>query len=197
MEQYRGRVEGPTILLGSGNYYDFEDPEGSNPSVEDMVYGLAFTCRGRGQLISRRTGRRVFYSVADHCEIMSRIVPPHLAYDALMHEAGEVFTGDAPGPLKSIAVDFKAVEKACETAEHRRLNVTMSDKTAIKKYDLVMLATERRDLMNWNGERWPILDGVEPLGFEIVPRTAEASAEAFRARFMELAPREVLRAFAA
>src|SRR6185295_17716604 len=83
------RIIGPTILLGSGNYYDFENPIFSQLTIEDFAYGLAFQSRFAGQCVSRRTGKRVFYPIAQHCVIMSYAVEPEHAYAALMHEGGE------------------------------------------------------------------------------------------------------------
>ncbi len=183
-----GRISGPTILLGSGNYYDYENPEQSVLTIEDVAYGLGFTCRFRGQTIERETGRRVFYSVADHCELMSRIVPPELAFDALMHEVGETVVGDTPGPLKGICPDIRTIEKRCEAAGLLLFGSSMSNKAEIKRFDLIMLATERRDLTPWRGEAWTWLDlpGIGPSDMRIRPRSPEDSAEAFLARYHEL-----------
>lgn len=187
-----GRISGPTILLGSGNYYDYENPEQSVLTIEDVAYGLGFTCRFRGQTVERATGRRVFYSVADHCELMSRIVPPELAFDALMHEVGETVVGDTPGPLKAICPDIRTIEKHCEAAGLLLFGSRMSEKAEIKRFDLIMLATERRDLTPWRGEQWEWLDiaGIKPLDQRICPRSPEDSAEAFLSRYRELAPAE-------
>lgn len=185
-----GRISGPTILLGSGNYYDYENPEQSVLTIEDVAYGLGFTCRFRGQTVERATGRRVFYSVADHCELMSRIVPPRLAFDALMHEVGETVVGDTPGPLKAICPDIRMIEKRCEASGLQLFGSRMSDKAEIKRFDLIMLATERRDLTPWRGEQWEWLDiaGIKPIDQIIRPRSPEDSAEAFLRRYRELAP---------
>lgn len=186
------RIVGPTILLGSGTYFDFEDPENSAITIEDIAYGLAFAGRFAGQCVSRVTGKRVFYSVAEHCVRMSRAVPPDLAYDALMHELGEATCGDMTGPLKSIVPQYKAVEKRCEAAAMRQFQVAMADPDQIKLYDLRMLATERRDLMRWSGEEWAWTKGAEPFDFEIVPWSPEAAAVEFLDRFTELAARAAL-----
>jgi uncharacterized protein len=85
---------GPSILLGSGRFFDYDNPGASRMTIEDYAYGLAFTCRFSGQCVSRRTARRVYYSVAQHCEIMSRVVPVGHEYAALMHESGEPVCGD-------------------------------------------------------------------------------------------------------
>lgn len=182
---------GPTILLGSGGYFDFEDPENSPITIEDVAYGLAYTCRFAGQCFSRVLRRRVFYSVAEHCVRMSSEVPVALAYDALMHELGEPVCGDMTGPLKSLCPDYKRIEKRCEAAGMKRFGVTMSDPDTIKLYDLRMLATERRDLLNWHGEDWSANHRAEPFAFEIIPWDADAAAAEFLRRFYELAPEAV------
>ena len=178
----------PTILLGSGGYFDYEDPGASPITIEDIAYGLAYACRFAGQCWSSRLGRRVFYSVAEHCVRMSYAVPSHAALHALLHEVGEAPCGDMTAPLKSICPDFKRVEKRAEAALLARFGVTASDPALIKLYDLRMLATERRDLMRWNGEPWSILDGIEPLEDVIVPWAPDAAAQRFLERHRELAP---------
>lgn len=72
------------MLLGSGNYFDYANPEAEDLTIEDYAYGLAFTGRFSGQCVNKRTGQRVFYSVAQHCEILSKLVPAELAYAALI-----------------------------------------------------------------------------------------------------------------
>ncbi|MGO7089419.1 hypothetical protein AB9E14_23375 [Rhizobium leguminosarum] len=176
---------GPTILLGSGTYFDFEDPESSEITIEDIAYGLAFEGRCAGQCFSRILHRRVFYSVAQHCFLMSLIVPPELRLQALMHEVGEAVCGDMTAPLKSLNPSFKAIEKRCEAAILNRFCITITDPVALKQADVRMLATERRDLLLWRGEKWSLND-IDPYDFEIIPWTPEQAAEAFLARYAEL-----------
>ncbi len=181
------RIKGPTILLGSGTYFDFEAPETTELTIEDVAFGLAFACRFAGQCVSSRTGKRVFYSVAEHCVRMSEVAPPELAFDALMHELGEATCGDMTGPLRSICPDYKRTEKRCEAAGIARFGVKMTDPAAIKLLDLRMLATERRDLMRWGGEDWQWVNGAKPFDFEIVPWSPpELAAEIFLDRYYEL-----------
>lgn len=185
-------VIGPAILLGSGGFFDYDDPENSLMSLEDYVYGIAFTCRFSGQCFSRKTGRRVFYSVAQHCEIMSRIVPPGHEYAALMHEGGEAVCGDLNTPLKSKLPEYKAIEKRCEKAIMDIFKVVVDDPALIKSFDVRLWATERRDLMNWDGNRWGPDDAAEPFEFEIDPLGPYEAAESFLRRFHEIAPSDVL-----
>lgn len=186
---------GPTILLGSGKYFDYDDPENSELTLSDLAFGLAFTVRFAGQCVSQKTSKRVFYSVAQHCEIMSRVVPPRHAYAALMHESGEVVCGDLNTPLKSKLPDYKRIEKRCEAAIMASFKVGDFDHAALKEFDVRLWATERRDLMNWDGNRWGDDDVAEPFDFEIVPLGPYEAANAFLARFFEIAPPEVTQRF--
>jgi hypothetical protein len=183
---------GPTILLGSGAFFDYDDPGSSQMTLEDYAYSLAFTCRFSGHCLSRKTGRRVYYSVAQHCEIMSRVVPPGHEYAALMHESGETVCADLTTPLKSKLPDYKAIEKRCEKAIMRTFKVVVSDPALIKSFDVRLWATERRDLMNWDGKRWGADDSAEPFDFEIDPLGPYEAADSFLKRFREVAPLDVL-----
>ena len=206
------RVEkGPTILLGSGTYFDYEAPEKSLITIEDYAYGLAFECRFRGQCVSRATGKRVYYSVAQHAVLCSYNMPmnaampswanyDHDAFEALMHESGEPVCGDMVAPLKTINPDFKVIEKRCESAIGRRFGVKGDMHDAVKQVDLRMWATERRDLMNWDGVPWGGDGGgvaggfgdapsspVKPFEFTIEPiQDPHACAELFLNRWREL-----------
>lgn len=181
------RIKGPTIILGSGNYFDFENPEATPLTIEDIAYGLGYACRFAGQTFSKRLGRRIFYAVAQHCVLTSHQVPRHLAYDALMHELGEPTCGDMTGPLKSINPAFKVIEKRCERAAQIQYGVTMLEPEVIKLADLRMLATEKRDLTNWNEQdEWESDGGAEPYDFVIDPVGPDEAAEMFLERFHEL-----------
>lgn len=180
------RAIGPTILLGSGTYFDFEDPENSEITIEDIAYGLAFEGRNAGQSFSRILKRRVLYVVAQHCVMMSEVVEPPLAMQALMHEVGEAPCGDMTAPLKSLNPSYKAIEKRCETAILAKFGIALTHPLEIKQADVRMLATERRDLFPWRGERWSSADLAEPYDFEIIPWTPDEAAERFLARYAEL-----------
>jgi len=172
------RIVGPTILLGSGTYFDFENPEASQLTIEDVAYSLAFQSRFTGQCVSRRTGRRVYYSIAQHCAIMAHYADPPHKLAALMHEVGEATCGDLNAPLKAICPDYKRVEKRCETAGLRHFGVDVPNPAYVKLLDMCMLATERRDLMPWKGEEWT--GTATPFAEEIIPwENPHSAAEAF------------------
>jgi hypothetical protein len=184
---------GPTIMLGSGTYFDYLAPQSSAITIEDVAYGLGFTTRFRGQCRSARTGDRVFYSVAEHCVRMSDLVleetgSMELAYDALMHELGEVVCADLPGPLKALCSDYKAIEKQCQAALEVAFGVTMRDPDLIKRYDLRMLATEQRDITAGSRDKWSHTEGAEPFNRTIIPWPMELGIYKFLACADKLRP---------
>ena len=210
------RIVGPTILMSSGRYYDFENPEACGLTDEDIAYGLAYTCRFSGQCMIQGTlgqrlratmpryyaremartvtrNRHVFYSVAEHCVRFSRIVPPnrHLEVGAMAHEFGEAPMTDVSGPLKSILPGWKVIEHRCCDAEISRRKIQMPDSLDLKHWDLVMLATERRDLMPWiQGEDWQWLGDIQPHPDRIIPWSPDHAASAYLERMRELYLRE-------
>jgi len=192
-DRHTRRIIGPTIAMGDGSYFDYENPEASTMTIDDYAYGLAYTCRFRGQTRRPDTGARAFYGVAEHCVRLAR----HLiadgyadaAYDGLMHEGGEPVVGDMPGPMKPMFPAFKLLEKRCEAASFVLFNVPMRDPSLIKRYDLRMLATEKRDLMPATaGETWAWAQGYEPFNERIIPWTPDEAADAFRAMYHRLRP---------
>jgi uncharacterized protein len=189
------RIVGPTILMGDGAYFDYEQPDKAPVTIEDVAYGLAYTARFRGQTRSfARGGRRCFYSVAQHCVLMAEALETdrhgrEAALAGLMHELGEAPCGDMPSPLKLICPEFRTIEKRCEAALLRLFDVEMSEPELIKRYDLRMLATEKRDLMPHSGsDSWSFTEGYAPFPFTIVPYlNPDDAAEEFLRSYWRLA----------
>lgn len=178
---------GPTILLGSGSYFDFLDPDSSEITLEDVAYGLGYEARFSGQTVSKHLKKRALYPTAQHCVLGSYEAADHLRKQFLWHEAGECVCGDMTGPLKSLCPDYKVVEKRCEGSILNRFKIRISNPLEIKVIDVRMLITERRDLLNWKGEAWSA-DGqdLEPFAFPVIPWTPDEAAEAFIERHLEL-----------
>lgn len=191
----KGRVQGATGILGSGNYFDFEHPLQSSFTLDDLAYGLAFEARWGGQTIrARHGGERVFFSVAQHCVIMCDHAPEELKYAALCHEAAEFMCGDVLGPFKQICPDFKAHEKRIEASMFHWLQVGPFDAVKLKAMDRRMMATERRDLTAWDGkDYWEYIGDTLPFDDEIVPVDCYTAALEFRSRFRQYAPYDVFR----
>lgn len=178
MNEIVRRIIGPTILLTSGAYFDFEAPEACEITIEDIAHGLAMTCRFAGQC-SRH------YSVAQHSVHLSHIVPPEHAYQGLMHDASEAVVGDMAKPLKTMLPEYSVIEKRAEAAIFKRFNVATPLPPTIKEADIQMLVTEQRQLMK-NRDDWEYTRGRRPLDFVIPAWSPEEAKAQFLARYAEL-----------
>lgn len=171
------------ILIHSGRYFDLIDCDTNTFVIEDIAQALSNICRFTGHT-------REFYSVAQHSVLCSLLVPPADALAALLHDAAEAFIGDVSRPLKQMLPDYRAVERRIEKAVFTRLGVRLPLPDSVKHADLVMLATEQRDLMPAHNDRWLILRGIEPRPERINPWSPKFARWAFLDRYMDLVSRQ-------
>lgn len=147
-------ASGPTIRLLSGHYFDLQDPASARFTVNDVAHALAHLCRFTGHT-------RQFYSVAEHSVLASRIAPPEVALDVLLHDAAEAFIGDVSKPLKALLPDYREVAERVERAVCDRFGLAWPMPAAVKWVDLAMLQAERQWVLGCR-DAWPGLEGVEP-----------------------------------
>lgn len=180
------------ILTASGGRFWPLDPRPEDVRIEDIAHALSNLCRFTGH--SRR-----FYSVAEHSIIGSY----HCRYPLrfLLHDAAEAYIGDWATPVKSqvYAVhsplrydvsSMRDVEKRIHAAIENALSLppmTADEEAEVKRVDLVMLATEKRDLLPATPWAWSHL----PAGVESLPRGAlnkwyARAKESFLSRYYEL-----------
>jgi hypothetical protein len=176
---------GPYLQTVSGRWVNPFDPDPAQLDAGDIARALANLCRFGGH-------SRVFYSVAQHCVIVSQLVEQgggdaEDAFAALMHDATEAYLGDMPHPLKHrspLGAAFKTAEDRLELAIRDRFRLK-PDVPAIKRFDRSLLATERKAFSDerWH---WPELEGVEPLALELTAWSPDEAARAFAERYAEL-----------
>jgi hypothetical protein len=77
----------------SGRAYWPLDPRPEEVSITDIAHSLGNMCRYAGHC-------EEFYSVAEHSILVSKILPPHLALQGLLHDATEAYLVDVPRPVK-------------------------------------------------------------------------------------------------
>jgi hypothetical protein len=176
---------GPYLQTVSGRWVNPFDPDPSQLDAGDIARALANQCRFGGH-------SRVFYSVAQHSVIVSRLVEERGGdvedvFAALMHDATEAYLGDMPHPLKHrspLGAAFKVAEDHLERAIRERFRIK-ADVREIKRADRALLAAERRAFSaeDWH---WPELEGVEPLDLELIAWPPDQAAQAFAQRYAEL-----------
>lgn len=124
------------ISLLSGARFNYNRPEESGVTIDDIASALSNVCRFSGHL-------PCFYSVAQHLVNTSRIVPPELAFTALMHDTAEAFTNDLPTPLKWALPIFKELETKIESAMAAKFGFPFPYPPEIKEADTNMLILEK------------------------------------------------------
>ena len=169
----------PAVSTRSGRRVALLNPSPSQIAIGDIAHGLAHQCRFNGQT-------NKFYSVAQHSVLVASILPRELRLAGLLHDASEAYLGDIVQPLKELLPDYQAIEaKFCEVLG-TRFNVDLQPNDAIRHADLVVLATERRDLMPMDTADWSSIAGITPLSRTIKPLAPETAAAQFMDLFFKL-----------
>ena len=166
------------ITLASGRDHFLTGPEACLPS---NVLTLAEIAHSLAQL-NRYTGHALRpYSVAEHSLLVCDIVRgmglgPHAQRAALLHDAHEAYCSDIPSPFKGAVQQLTRGDSPLAAAEDMLQRAVLNELGAahyyityaaqVKRWDLISLATERRDLMHpaASAEPWPWLRGLEPDG---------------------------------
>lgn len=167
------------IVTASGRHFNYENPEPCSICIDDIAVALSHECRFAGHVPQ-------FYSVAQHCVFVSKLVPPQFALEALLHDGSEAYCKDVPSPLKHLLPDYKAVEKRIDALIRRCFSLPAEHSAEVKYADLIALATERRDFGLDDGVEWPILNGIKPAKEIILAWPPYEAHSNFLARFYEL-----------
>jgi len=178
-EDPRAQIMEPSIQTITGEYFNFLKPEEFSWDIEALAHGLAYQCRFTGHT-------RFFYSIALHSVLASYLVEPEFAFEALMHDSHEFAYGDMATPLKILCPDYRRLEDQGEAAMRAHYGLPAQKSPEVKRADLIMLATEKRDIMPDSDHNWGILKGVVPCNRPIGELDPEAAKRFFLNRFAEL-----------
>ena len=175
----------PSIQLASGVYFDFLNPCDTPLTIEDVAASLSRLCRITGQL-GDHVSPNAIYSIAQHSVLASENCAPGHELAALLHDASESVLADMSSPLKQLLPCYKLIEERVETCVFTTFGVPTKLSPEVKAIDLVMLATEKRDLMPRRDDDdalWSMLAGVETLPFTIEPWSPLEARQRFLHRF--------------
>lgn len=165
------------------------NPNPADVELADLAHGLGHCCRYGGHC-------RRFYSVAEHCVIVSKYVEQfngrEWAREALLHDSAEAYIGDMIRPLKHQPemIEFRRAEAAIEAAVFARFGIVSTDEShaAVKFVDDRILLDEIQALMADPPmyKASPLLADKQPLGATIVGFNPMEAEHAFIARYREL-----------
>lgn len=158
------------------------DPQPEDVRIEDIASHLARICRFNGALRDC-VGH---YSVAQHSVLVSLNVPPAYAFEGLMHDAAEAYTGDMIKPLKEALPDHEALSARIEDVIREKYGLPRYKSAPVREADYRAVLTERRDLLpenfdvDWGAAR------AEPWPEKIVWVGSRLARAMFLDRFYEL-----------
>lgn len=192
-----GARRGDWMQTFTGRQFWPLDPRPEEVDPIDIAHALGHQCRYAGHV-------RRFYSVAEHCILMSLFMPTReLALAALLHDATEAYVVDVPRPLKRHLAGYAEIEAGVMVAIAQRFELPLEvycegepDADApirwqwtmpalVKEADDRILLDERAQLMAAPPASWA-LDHLEPLGVGIDALPPHRAAEAYLARLESL-----------
>lgn len=131
--------------------------------IETIARHLACQSRWLGATQHRFLKDRISYSVAEHSVyvadyVAKELARPDLAFDALMHDAAEAYTGDMIRPLKyspAFKNVFKELEEKVELVIAKKFDLQYPFAPEIKFADDVICMTEWEQIVPRDpGEQW-------------------------------------------
>ena len=131
----------PKMCTYTGKSFDYENVRPEDICIEDIAHALSHLCRYAGQC-------NKFYSVAEHCVLLSRANSmPGAPLARLLHDAVEAYVADIVRPLKNLLLDYKLIEHDIDTVIAKKYGV---DFAPIKPGDTKMIEIEAAVLMHDN-----------------------------------------------
>jgi 5'-deoxynucleotidase YfbR-like HD superfamily hydrolase len=176
----------PFIETYTGHTFAPLDPVWGDIEIRDIAHALANQCRFSGHT-------RFRYSVAEHSLRVSELLQAWgcagtVQLWGLLHDASEAYLIDLPSPLKidpAIGVAYQAAEAKLMRAICRRYSLDTNEPQPVKSADMVLLATEARDLMHGDRPYWKKINAA-PLDERIRPWAPDVAEHEFLRRYREL-----------
>lgn len=134
--------------------------------IADIAHSLSNICRFGGHC-------NEFYSVAQHCVLMTLHVDTQFKKVSLLHDATEAYCGDMVRPLKHQIPQYKEIEASIWRSICTRFNLPIDLPQEVLIADARILLSEKRDLVNNNGHVWSYpqcaFPDIEPYPELIIP----------------------------
>ena len=150
-------------------------PRSGDICIEDIAHALSLICRFNGHT-------ETFYSVAEHCIWVSKLVSRKNALAGLLHDAAEAYFADVSSPVKDVLPGIQAMEDNLLRVIMRKFKV-FYNRDDIKRADWIMCATEARDLIG-DTTGWYL--PMPPMAMKIQPVSPATAERIYLERFKEL-----------
>lgn len=173
------RVGGSIQTCTGGIFYPL-DPRVEEINLQDVAHGLSHKARFTGHT-------KFFYSTAEHAVRVSECVRKlggtlMQQFVGLHHDDSDAYIPDVPTPLKVLPEFqfFREVEKKIEYACYERFGCIVDDYSVVKKADMILLLTEKRDLMPKVNQNWGKFDAEPiPSPYRIRPWSPERAKQEY------------------
>lgn len=145
-------LKGDYIHTYTGKHFYALDPRPDQICLEDIAHALSNTCRFGGM------GN--FYSVAQHCVIMSYLVSEENALWGLLHDSSEAYIGDMPKPFKRMMPEYQGIEAGIMKAVCEKFMLDPEEPHEVKSIDSRIVVSEAKlifkDAPDWTNDNDPI-----------------------------------------
>lgn len=112
-----------------GNKFYLDNPYKSVITIEDISWSLSNLCRWNSHV-------NKFYSVAQHCVVVSSLCSEPLKLQGLMHDCEEAYIGDFTSPLKEMFPELRIYGKSLKKYILQELKVINIGEEKVKKIDI-------------------------------------------------------------
>lgn len=177
--------KGGWIQTYTGKKFYPLDPRLEDIDIVDIAHALSNICRFTGHTDK-------FYSVAQHCLLVSEHVSEHNALWGLLHDSAETYIGDVNTPLKYTKEMslYRKIEDNLLKFIIRSFTLPDKEPKEVKDMDTILLRTEARDFRLIHSD-WNIYY-TKPLKEKIVPLCPKDAERSFLNRFLYLAIKRLL-----
>jgi 5'-deoxynucleotidase YfbR-like HD superfamily hydrolase len=167
------------IQTFSGRKFFPLNPQIDSIIIQDIAHALSMLCRFTGHC-------KFFYSVAQHCVLVSYLCDTADQLYGLLHDASEAYLVDIPTPLKRTPQFefYKKAEHHLQSMIFRKFGLTDVEPPSVKQADKLMLATEAINLLPNLHPEWKL--PCKALPVVLSPMSPTEAEQLFLDRFNEL-----------
>lgn len=150
------------MQTATGGMYWPIDPRPEDVNVIDIASSLSKLCRFGGHC-------KRFYSVAEHAVLVSYVVPPELALEALHHDDTEAYLVDVPRPLKRWIPGYQEIEHQNWVAIAQHFGLPLELDKRVKEADNTVLLAEKEANMLPSPQAWKELGKAAKVKVQCLP----------------------------